>query len=321
MLFRSREEATRCGMPYVNHRWLGGMLTNFKTVKQSIKRLKDLDQMRDADGNFVGIGKKEALQRTREIEKLERTLGGIKDMSGIPSAIFVIDVGHEKIAVSEARKLGIPVVGVVDTNNSPAGIDYVIPGNDDAIRAVRLYAKNIADAIIEGRESLATTSGSVDDFVELDDDGKATVVMTDDAPEKRNTAKRAKVDIKSLVVDEENLIDDDSQDAVADDAVEDVAGQLEAKQASTQEEVIADAAESEVALVNKTEEAADAKPKSKTVTKTVTKKAVEKKAEATVADTTVADTTAKKSAAKKTASKKAAVKKTVAKKATPPQKN
>ncbi|NOX42247.1 MAG: 30S ribosomal protein S2 [Gammaproteobacteria bacterium] len=316
-----REEATRCGMPYVNHRWLGGMLTNFKTVKQSIKRLKDLDQMRDADGNFVGIGKKEALQRTREIEKLERTLGGIKDMPGIPSAIFVIDVGHEKIAVSEARKLGIPVVGVVDTNNSPAGIDYVIPGNDDAIRAVRLYAKNIADAIIEGRESLATTSGSVDDFVELDDDGKATVVMTDDAPDKRNTAKRAKVDIKSLVVDEENLIDDDSQDAaaaVADDAVEDVAGQLEAKQASTQE-VIADAAESEVALVNKTEEAADAKPKSKTVTKTVTKKAVEKKAEATVADTTVADTTAKKSAAKKTASKKAAVKKTVAKKATPPQ--
>jgi small subunit ribosomal protein S2 len=147
-----REEAQRCGMPYVNYRWLGGMLTNFKTVKQSIKRLKDLETMAE-DGSFERLNKKEILQLNREKDKLERSLGGIKDMARLPDAIFVIDVGHEKIAINEARKLGIPVVGVVDTNNSPEGVDYVIPGNDDAIRAIQLYLAAAADAILDAKSA------------------------------------------------------------------------------------------------------------------------------------------------------------------------
>jgi small subunit ribosomal protein S2 len=147
-----REEATRCGMPYVNRRWLGGMLTNFKTVKQSIARLKELDTMIQ-DGSVDRVSKKEGLLLRRELEKLESSLGGIKDMPGLPDAMFVIDVGFEKIAVSEAVKLGVPVVGIVDTNNSPDGIDYVVPGNDDAIRSVQLYVRGVADAVMEGRQS------------------------------------------------------------------------------------------------------------------------------------------------------------------------
>jgi small subunit ribosomal protein S2 len=151
-----QEAAVSCKMPYVNHRWLGGMLTNFKTVKQSIRRLKELEKMTE-DGTFQKIGKKEVLMLTREREKLERSLGGIKDMKGLPDAIFVIDVGYEKIAVQEANKLGIPVIGVVDTNNSLEGIDYVIPGNDDAIRAIQLYVSAAADAVNEGHTSAAIT--------------------------------------------------------------------------------------------------------------------------------------------------------------------
>ncbi len=150
------EAAAACKMPYVNHRWLGGMLTNFKTVKQSIKRLKDLERMAE-DGTFQKLGKKEILTLTRESEKLERSLGGIKDMRGLPDAIFVIDVGYEKIAVQEANKLGIPVIGIVDTNNSLQGVDYVIPGNDDAIRAIQLYVSAAADAINEGHTAAAIT--------------------------------------------------------------------------------------------------------------------------------------------------------------------
>ena len=153
-----REEATRCGMPYVNHRWLGGMLTNFKTVKQSIQRLKELESMFE-DGSIHRFGKKEALTLERERDKLERSLGGIKNMDGLPDAMFVIDVGHEKIAISEANKLGIPVVGVVDTNNDPSKIDYVIPGNDDAIRAVRLYVEGAASAVLDGRQTAAAMAG------------------------------------------------------------------------------------------------------------------------------------------------------------------
>jgi len=156
-----REQATRCGMPYVNHRWLGGMLTNFKTVKQSIQRLKDLEQMFE-DGSIERRGKKEALTLRRELDKLDRSLGGIKDMNGLPDALFVIDVGHEKIAVTEANKLGIPVVGVVDTNNDPSNIDYVIPGNDDAIRAVSLYIEGAASAILDGRRTAAAMAGGRD---------------------------------------------------------------------------------------------------------------------------------------------------------------
>lgn len=158
-----REEAMRANTPYVDHRWLGGMLTNFKTVKQSIKRLSEL-QITMTDPNN-GYSKKELLTLSREVEKLERSLGGIKDMGGLPDAIFVIDVGYQKGAVVEAQKLGIPVIGVVDTNNSPLDIEYVIPGNDDSARAIRLYARGVADAILEGRalglqELIAATSGT-----------------------------------------------------------------------------------------------------------------------------------------------------------------
>ena len=145
-----REEAARAGVPFVDHRWLGGMLTNYKTVKQSIKRLEDKRAQLEA-GDQSGFNKKELLDLQRDVEKLERSLGGIKDMKGLPDAIFVIDTGYQKGAVVEAKKLGIPVIGVVDTNNSPEGIDYVIPGNDDSSRAIRLYARGIADAVLEGR--------------------------------------------------------------------------------------------------------------------------------------------------------------------------
>jgi len=169
-----KEEAQRAGAPYVDYRWLGGMLTNFKTVKQSIKRLKEMDQM-VADNSIERLTKKEQLTFTREREKLERSLGGIKDMGGTPDALFVIDVGFHKIAVTEARTLGIPIVGVVDSNNSLDGIDYVIPGNDDSTRAIRLYARGVADAILEGRSQVITemVTQSSEDFVEVQESDKA----------------------------------------------------------------------------------------------------------------------------------------------------
>jgi len=185
-----QEEAARCGMPYVNHRWLGGMLTNWKTVKQSIKRLKELETMSE-DGTFERLSKKEALTLSREMEKLERSLGGIKNMAGVPDAMFVVDVGHEKIAVAEARKLGIPVVGIVDTNNSPDSIDYIIPGNDDAIRAIRLYTQGVADAILAGRATI-TVGAAGDDFVELDESGEvASKPGSKKKTAKKKTAKKA----------------------------------------------------------------------------------------------------------------------------------
>jgi len=166
-----REEAVRCGMPFVDHRWLGGMLTNFKTVKQSIKRLREMEQMAQ-DGTFERMSKKEALGLQRELEKLNRSLGGIKDLASLPDAMFVIDVGYQKGAIAEAVKLGIPVVGVVDTNHSPEGIDYVIPGNDDSSRAIRLYARGVADAVLEGRSQSVDeiVEASRDEFVEVDDE-------------------------------------------------------------------------------------------------------------------------------------------------------
>jgi len=172
------EEATRCSMPYVSHRWLGGMLTNFRTIKASVKRLKQLEEMGENNG-FDHLVKKEVLQLTREKDKLEKSLGGIKDMKGLPDALFVIDVSHEDIAVKEARKLGIPVVAVVDTNCSPDEVDYMIPGNDDAIRSIRLYTQLAAEAVLEGRAS-APQVESGDEFVELDEEGK---------PVKRQAAK------------------------------------------------------------------------------------------------------------------------------------
>jgi len=164
-----REEAQRCSAPYVDHRWLGGMLTNFKTVKASIKRLKDMESMAQ-DGTLDKMAKKEALNYQREIVKLERSLGGIKDMNGLPDALFVIDVGYHKGAIAEARKLGIPIIAVVDTNHNPEGVDYVIPGNDDSSRAIRLYARGVADAVLEGRSQVVQEIiGGDEEFVEVED--------------------------------------------------------------------------------------------------------------------------------------------------------
>ena len=184
-----KEQARRCGMPYVNHRWLGGMLTNYKTIRKSIKRLKDLEARIEAN-DFKGLNKKEILTLNREKDKLELALGGIKDMGGLPDALFIIDVGYEDIAIAEAKKLSIPMVGIVDTNNSPDNIDYIIPGNDDAIRAISLYASGVADAILDARASLLAS----DEFVE------AAEVET--APKKAN-----KVTVKKTVATVEGEAD------------------------------------------------------------------------------------------------------------------
>ena len=164
-----KEQAERCGMPYVDHRWLGGMLTNYKTVRQSINRLKELKKMRD-QGAFNKMIKKEALMLSRELEKLETGLGGIENMGGLPDAIFVIDVGYEKIAVQEVKRLKIPVIGIVDTNNSPDDIDYIVPGNDDSMRAIEIYARSVADAILEAKSGLTVASAkdsSEEEFIEV----------------------------------------------------------------------------------------------------------------------------------------------------------
>jgi small subunit ribosomal protein S2 len=179
-----QQEADRCGMPHVTRRWLGGMLTNYKTVKQSVKRLTDLEAQA-AEGGFSQLVKKEALGLTREMEKLERSLGGIKKMGSLPDALFIVDVGHEKIALAEARKLGIPVVAIVDTNCSPSDVDYVVPGNDDAMRAVELYARGIADAVLEGKSDVPVVPQSQDEFVELDDKGRPKAVSREASPGSR----------------------------------------------------------------------------------------------------------------------------------------
>ena len=166
------EEAQRAGMPFVDERWLGGMLTNFKTVKQSIKRLKEVEAMVE-DGSVERLSKREALTVSRELAKLQKSIGGIKEMGGLPDALFVIDVGYHKIAITEAQKLGIPIVAVVDTNHSPEGVDYVIPGNDDSSRAIRLYARGVADAVLQGRSQVLQeiVDASGDEFVEVEEEG------------------------------------------------------------------------------------------------------------------------------------------------------
>ncbi len=191
-----KKEAIRCAMPYVSHRWLGGMLTNFKTVRQSIRRLTELDEMAE-NGTLDQHSKREAQGLRRERDKLERSLGGIKAMDALPDALFVIDVGHESIAIHEARKLGIPVAAIVDTNCSPEGIDYVIPGNDDAMRAIQLYASGVADAVLEGREASPEVPAGEDEFVELDEEGKPKPKTGAATPVRR--AKTAAVKKKGAV--------------------------------------------------------------------------------------------------------------------------
>ena len=237
------EEATRCGMPYVNHRWLGGMLTNYKTIRQSIQRLMDLEEM-STGGGFAKLTKKEALGLKREMEKLEKVLGGIKNMKGLPEALFVIDVGHEEIAVNEANKLGIPVFGIVDTNNSPDGIDYIVPGNDDAIKAIRLYTQGVADAVIEGR---------------------ATAVIHPEEVEEAAPAPKKKVPVKKAPA-KKKAVAESTSDADAAPAAE--------AEAETVVEETAGEAGTEVAAVPK-KKAAKKKVAKKKVAK---KKAVKKKA-------------------------------------------
>jgi len=263
----SRQEAERCGMPYVNNRWLGGMLTNHKTVKRSIQRMKEI-QASESDGTMERLTKKEQIGQRRELAKLERSLSGIADMPGLPDAMFVVDVGYEKIAVSEARKLGIPVIGVVDTNNSPDKIDYVIPGNDDAIRAIQLYLGSVADAIVEGRGSLSELISEGDEFVELDANGELIV---------GDTGATAKVKVKSKAKAKAAPAEKADKPAVAEaDAAEPAAEAAAAKKTVAKKKV--------------------------TTKKAETKKADSKKADSKKAATR--KTATKKTAAKKTTTKK-----------------
>jgi small subunit ribosomal protein S2 len=277
-----REEALRCGMPFVNHRWLGGMLTNFRTVRASIKRLKELEDMA-ASNNYEKISKKEILQLSREQEKLEKTLGGIKEMGGLPDVLFVIDVGYEKIAVQEAAKLGIPVVGIVDTNNSPDHVDYIVPGNDDSMRAIKLYTRLVADAVLDGKQSITGGADGEAELIEVEQDAPPVAVKS----AVKVTAKKPAAEAKTV----SETVDSEPVAEPAD--VEEVAAQdVQAEEAAT------DAGET----------AAEAAPKKVAAKKAATKKAATKKAATKKAAT-------KKAATKKAATKKAATKKAATKKA------
>jgi small subunit ribosomal protein S2 len=305
------EEAQRCGMPYVSHRWLGGMLTNFRTIRQSIKRLRQIEKMEE-DGSFARLVKKEVLQLTRERDKLERSLGGIKDMKALPDVMFVVDVGHEDIAVKEARKLGIPVIAVVDTNCSPKGIDYVIPGNDDAIRSIRLYAQLAADAVLEGRASVPHIEES-DEFIELDEHGNP--IKRDTKPAKDKKAKTAKKKVaKKVVVKKTPLAAEEAapaetttEPAEAEAAPAETAEQAEAEvvPAKAAEEATTEAAPAEVA------ETAEAEAAPAEEAEAAPAKAVE----AAPVEEAEAEKPAKKAVTKKVAKKKVAKKKVTKKKA------
>ncbi len=252
-----REQAERAGMPYVNHRWLGGMLTNYKTIRGSIKKLKELETQ-EQDGTFSRLTKKEALMLTRAKEKLERSIGGIKDMGGLPDVLFVIDVEHERIAVKEANSLKIPVIGVVDTNSDPDGVDYVIPGNDDAIRAIQLYATSVADACIEGTKRSGPADGD-SEFVEIGDDEPAVA-----AAEKESALEEAVEEPEAA----EETAGAASAEAVAEEAEPAAAGETETTE---------DAAAPEKAVVKKK---APAREKAATKKKTPAKKAAAAKDDA-----------------------------------------
>ena len=275
-------EGQRCGMPYVNHRWLGGMLTNFRTVRASIKRLKELEDMA-ASNSYEKINKKEILNLSREQDKLEKTLGGIKDMGGLPDVLFVIDVGYENIAVLEACKLGIPVVGVVDTNNSPDNVDYIIPGNDDSMRAIKLYTQMVADAILEGKANIA---GPVDGDAEL-----IELESEDTVPPKTSvkiSAKKATAPAEEAPAEEAEAESIEAESVEAESEAESV--EAESVEASAETESVETTAKSEA------EPAEAAAPKKAATKKAATKKAATKKA------------ATKKAATKKAATKKAAAK-------------
>ena len=265
-----RAHATRCEMPFVSQRWLGGMLTNYKTIRQSVKRLKTLEQMAE-EGGFEGLTKKEVLGLNREQEKLERSLGGIKNMHSLPDVMFVVDVDHEDIAVREARKLGIPVVAIVDTNCSPEGVDYVIPGNDDAMRAIELYTSLIADAVLDGKASLPEVALGEDEFVELDEEGKPKKASRKKAAKKPAAKKKAtkKAAAKKTAKKAATKKADEKSDAAAEEKVE----------AKPEEKAEAKA---DVKAEDKTEEKVEAKSEEKTKEKVEAEAApeTEKKVEA-----------------------------------------
>ena len=284
------EEASRCGMPYVSHRWLGGMLTNYRTIRASVKRLKQLEGMQE-DGSIEHLVKKEILQLSRERDKLQRSLGGIKDMKSLPDALFVVDVSHEDIAVKEARILGIPVIAVVDTNCSPENIDYVIPGNDDAIRSIRLYAQLAADAVLEGRASAPQVEVD-DEFVELDAEGNPIKRKADKTKKDSPKPARKKV-AKKVVARKAAPAAPAAEEAKAEEPKVETAPVEEAKAEEPKAE-----AEAAPAEEPKKAEKAEAKPE----------KAKKEEADAPEAKA------APKKVAKKKASKKKVVKKAEAKK-------
>jgi len=323
------EAASRCSMPYVSHRWLGGMLTNFRTIKASVKRLRQLEEMGENNG-FDHLVKKEVLQLTREKDKLEKSLGGIKDMKGLPDALFVIDVSHEDIAVKEARKLGIPVVAVVDTNCSPDDVDYMIPGNDDAIRSIRLYTQLAAEAVLEGRASTPQVEDD-DEFVELDEDGKP--VKRKAAKPQGEARKPAKKKVTKKVVarkaapppaadaaeknsaDEARPAEEAATEEVAAETVEEAAVEA-APQAPEEAAVEAEAETSEEAAVEADAEtpAETAEEKAETPAAVEASDVAPEEQKADAEKETAAKATKKKTAKKKAAKKKTAKKK-VAKKA------
>ena len=297
-----RNHATRAGMPFVSYRWLGGMLTNYKTIRQSVKRLMSLEQMAE-EGGFEGLTKKEILGLNREQDKLERSLGGIKDMTGLPDVLFVVDVDHEDIAVREARKLAIPVVAVVDTNCSPDGIDYIIPGNDDAMRAIELYSSMVADAVLDGKASLPEVALGEDEFVELDEEGN----VKKSGGRKKKTAKKPTVKKKAAAkktakpaADETPAADVPAEEAAAAalepaEADEAPAEKAQADEAPA-EQAQADEAPAEQAQVDEVpaEATEEARPAAKKAAKKTAKKAAKKTAKKVA-----------KKAAKKTAKKAA----------------
>jgi len=273
-----RSQAERCEMPFVSYRWLGGMLTNYKTIRRSVQRLKNLEKMSE-EGGFEGLTKKEVLGLTRERDKLDRSLGGIKQMGALPDALFVVDVSHEDIAMREARKLGIPIVAVVDTNCSPDTADYVIPGNDDAMRAILLYATLIADAVIDGKASLPEVALGDDDFVELDEDGKPRKAARKKSPAKKAGAKGAKkVSVAKKSDQKEPGQKAPAADADAKDDKPSADTEVAAEAVETTAAPEAEApAESDVVPEKADGEKAAEKVSKKTAKKTTTKKKVTKK--------------------------------------------
>jgi small subunit ribosomal protein S2 len=300
-----KEEAQRCGMPFVNHRWLGGMLTNFRTVRASIKRLKELEDMA-ASNSYEKISKKEILNLSREQEKLHKTLGGIKEMGGLPDVLFVIDVGYEKIAVLEAAKLGIPVVGIVDTNNSPDNVEYIVPGNDDSMRAIKLYTRMVADAVLEGKQSIVTAAGEAE-LIEIDDVAAPAVKSSVKVTSKKAAAAASAEGKSADAPAEAEAVADDvtaEAEAVADDVT------AEAEVAPVEAETAAESAADDGAVAEK-EASEKVAPKKAATKKAATKKAATKKAATKKVATKKAAT--KKAATKKAATKKAATKKAASK--------